>query len=108
EVPPPDRHDLRLARKPSKLVSPDRTNSRNRIPLRLHDSQMVNRIKYSRIPPSVHVPPITSRRRTNFLTACSALLLFHGMPSWSRNVKSVFRFFSKRLRQVFTISDFTS
>ena len=39
--------------------------------------------------------PITFRRDANSLTAFSALLLFHGTPSWSRKVNSLSRFFSK-------------
>ena len=36
------------------------------------------------------------RSFANALTACSALLLFQGMPSKLRNVNSLFRFFSNR------------
>jgi hypothetical protein len=39
---------------------------------------------------------ITFRRRVKARTACSALLLFHGTPSWLRNVNSLALFFSIR------------
>ena len=42
--------------------------------------------------------PMTFRRDANRLTAFSALLLFHGTPSWSRKVNSLSRYFRKRCR----------
>src|ERR1700722_10560092 len=39
---------------------------------------------------------IIFRIRVNAFTACSALLLFHGTPSCSRNVNNFPRFFSSR------------
>jgi hypothetical protein len=47
---------------------------------------------------SAAVPPIALRRVTNRFTAFSALLVFHGTPSWSRNVKSFGRHRVSRLR----------
>src|SRR5207302_4610203 len=70
-----------VARKRSNFLSPDRRNSKNDMPLNSHDSYTLNKIRYSRIPASELDPPITWRRKTNFLTACSALLLFKGIPS---------------------------
>ena len=39
---------------------------------------------------SVAAPSMTSRNWANAFTACSALLLCQGIPSYSRNVKSLF------------------
>src|ERR1051326_290259 len=61
--------------------SSDKRKSRNRRPLFLHVSQMLSRMRYSRSPFTVLVPPIIFRNRANALIACSALLLFHGTPS---------------------------
>src|SRR5262245_21661255 len=47
--------------------------------------------QYSVVPLGVLVT-ITFRRRVNARTACSALLLFHGTLSQSRNVNSLSRF----------------
>jgi hypothetical protein len=51
--------------------------------LYLQVSLMLNRTRYSLTPFGVPFAPIALRRRANALMACSALLLFHGTPSWS-------------------------
>src|SRR5260370_41802749 len=61
--------------------SSDNRKSRNRTPLFLHVSLMLSRMRYSRIPLTVLVPPKIFRNRANALIACSALLLFQGTPS---------------------------
>ncbi len=47
------------------------------------------------MPASVNSVPITFRREANSLTAFSALLLFHGTPSWSKKVNSLSRYFTE-------------
>jgi hypothetical protein len=69
---------------------------RKLIPLNLHVSLMLNSTRYCRTPLGVPLAPITLRSRAKALIACSALLLFHGTPSWSRNVNSLSWFFSNR------------
>src|SRR5262245_54921490 len=75
---------------------PERRKSRKSTLLYLQLSQMLRRMRESRRPFSVLVPPITRRSDANAFTACSALLLFQGMPSNSRNVNSLLRFFCNR------------
>src|SRR5271167_2198816 len=77
-------------------VEPERRKSRNSTFLYLHVSQRLSRIRNSRRPFSVVVPSITRRIEAKALMACSALLLFHGTSSKSRNVNIVLRFFCKR------------
>jgi hypothetical protein len=53
-------HHLGFAsRNRSKLVSPDRRNDKNGMPFMLQDSQMLNKIRYSRMPTSELEPPMT-------------------------------------------------
>ena len=64
--------------KASMFFSPERRKSRKSSPLYLHVSQMLSRIKYSRMPFAVLLPPMTFRSVAKAFTACSALLLFQG------------------------------
>src|SRR5262245_20044412 len=80
----------------SRSISPDFKKSRKLIPLYLHVSLMLNSTTYCRTPLGVPLAPNTLRSRAKALIACSALLLFQGTPSWSRNVKSLSWFFSNR------------
>src|SRR5215208_323502 len=74
-------------------LRPERRNSKKLTPLYLQVSQMLKRIAYSRMPFGELEPRTTLRSKAKDLMACSALLLFHGIPSKSRNVKSLSRFF---------------
>jgi hypothetical protein len=80
----------------SMFVEPDRRKSKNSTLLYLHVSQMLSRMRKSRRPFSVALPAITRRSDANAFTACSALLLFHGTSSKSKEVNILLRFFSKR------------
>src|SRR5713226_815986 len=91
---------LLLCTNASISCSPERKKSRKLIPLHLHVSHTLRRIRYSRIPLSVLDPPTSLRSAANALIACSALLLFHGTPSQSKNVNSLSWFFSKRFLHV--------
>src|SRR5215510_13054134 len=77
----PDSFDTRapFLMNTSMSFSPDRKKSKKRIPLYLHVSHMLRRIRYSWIPFSELDPPITLRSLANALIACSALLLFQGI-----------------------------
>lgn len=61
--------------------SPERKTSKKSAPIYLQVSLMLKRTKYSRRPFSVVTPPMMCRSLAKGLTACSALLLFHGIPS---------------------------
>ena len=76
--------------------SPPSENARKSSPRYSHVWQTLRRVRYSSTPFAVEVPAITSRSLANALTACSALLLFHGTPSWPRKVNSLSRYFWKR------------
>ena len=93
---PASRRLLRLDANASMSFSPERRKSRKSSPLYLHVSQMLSRIKYSRIPFSVLHPPMTFLSVAKALTACSALLLFQGTPSKLKNVNNFSRFFWNR------------
>src|SRR5262245_4264146 len=76
--------------------SSERRKSRKSTPEYLQVWQTLRSTKYSRIPFSVVTPVKTLRKSANDFIACSALLLFQGTPSWSRNVNNESRFFSNR------------
>jgi hypothetical protein len=71
----------RLAAKASIFISPDLMKSRKSSPRYLQVSQILRRIRYSRSPFSLVIPLIIFRSMAKGFTACSALLLFHGIPS---------------------------
>ena len=54
------------------------------------------RIRYSSMPRGVERPSIALRSLAKALIACSALLLFQGIPSWLRKVNSLSRSLSNR------------
>ena len=95
-VAPASRRLRRLDANALMFFSPERRKSRKSNLLYLHVSQMLSRIKYSRMPFSVLLPPMTFRSVAKALTACSALLLFHGTPSKRKNVNNFSRFFWNR------------
>src|SRR6266853_6305166 len=89
--------DLRRRRKSvSTSISPERRKSRKSSPWYSQVSATLKSVKYSSTPFLEDDPAITSRSLANALTACSALLLFHGTSSYRKNVKSLSRFFWKR------------
>src|SRR5216683_952003 len=87
---------VRLSAKAWMSFSPERRKSKKSTPMYLQVSQILKRTKYSRRPFSVVTPPMMCRSSAKGLTACSALLLFHGTPSYLRKVNNLSRFFSKR------------
>ena len=85
-----------LFAKSSMSLEPERRKSKKSTFLYLQVSHRLNKTRKSLRPFSVVCPSITRRSVANALMACSALLLFQGTSSRSRNVNIVLRFFCKR------------
>jgi hypothetical protein len=71
--------------KPPKVASLESRNSKI-FTLKAHVSKTVARTRYSSRERWVNLPSASRRYLAKRFIACSALLLFHGTPSYSRNV----------------------
>src|ERR1035441_10086095 len=84
----------------SNVVSFDRRNFRTLTLLNSHVSKTVARTRYSSSVRSVKRPSASRRYLAKRLIACSALFLFQGTPSWSRNVNIFAPLFRSEERRV--------
>src|SRR6476619_662131 len=83
----------RLGVKFSIVRSSDSRNLSTLTLLNSHVSKTLASTKYSLNVFSLYRPSLSRRYFAIRLIACSALLLFHGTPSWSRKVNILERYF---------------
>src|SRR5271165_4623040 len=76
--------------------------------LNSHVSKTLERIRYSFTVFSLNRPSLSRRYFANRLIACSALLLFHGTPLWSRKVNILELYFLNLLAYLVVSSEVNS
>src|SRR5262249_20599489 len=99
---------LAILNKPARVVSFDKRNLRTLTLLNSQVSKTVASTRYSLRVRSVNCPSAILRYLANRFIACSALLLFQGMPSCSRNVNIFVPLFWNRFFYLSASSDVKS